>query len=415
MGYRRYAAPLKRAERYLLALFLVALPFDLIRPTAVLLLLTIASWVFRKPIWKGLQQAARQPAFWLLAGLALIHLVAPLYGESLEALRRPLEKKTALLVLPLYFATNRLRARDQRFWVQAFVLGCLALVVVSFPVSHWMHSQHFPDIAAHRYLTGQSLLWFLNVHRVYASMAVLLGGILLVHHPALDRLKYWRYGLAFLFVAFTLLLSSKLFLLFMGGLAVLYMLRLPFPQKLLPLGLLLLAGVAVWSLPSTRNHMRMFTRDVSGIAPEKLSKGNGVATRLLIWQETWKLIQERPITGYGIKGSGKALHAAYAERGFKDGVRHKLNCHNQFLQSWLELGLPGLLWLLAVFGAGFYRAWQYKDWIFFIFLLLSMAGMTTENMLERQMGIFIFAFWLSFGWFGGLRPSLPVNTRAPDR
>jgi O-antigen ligase len=400
MGARRYQLGLYVLETFLLTLFLFVLPFNWLRPTALLLLLTIASWVFRTPVHRGLAKAAQQPGFWLLSALALMHLLTPLWGESLAELRQPVEQKTALLVLPLYFATTRYSRFEQWLWLRAFVLGCLALALGSFIVSTIQHSIHFPEIGPARYLTGQKLLWFLGVQRNRASLAVLVAAAIAAHHPALAILKKGRYVVTVFLVAYAIILTSKLYLLAIGLLLVVYGFRLPGKGKLVVAGVALGGLLAVVTIPHIRTHVRMLGQDLDQLDPSEVSVHNGVGVRYIIWQQSWKLIQERPLFGYGIKGSGDALERALRKIDFKAG--HKHSCHNQFLELWLEMGIVAPLLLLSVFASAAWRAAQSGQWIFLVFLFLSFAGFTTSNMLERQMSILIFSFFLSFGWFGGL-------------
>jgi len=67
-----------------------------------------------------------------------------------------------------------------------------------------------------------------------------------------------------------------------------------------------------------------------------------------------------------------------------------LNFHNQYLQSWAQVGIVGFLLLLyAVIGPLFTKN---QHPLFLIFIGLTLVGLLTESMFERQSGVLFFAF-----------------------
>ncbi len=68
----------------------------------------------------------------------------------------------------------------------------------------------------------------------------------------------------------------------------------------------------------------------------------------------------------------------------------KLNFHNQFLQTWAEVGILGFLLLVFLMFRPFFLKNQHP--LFLIFVSLTLIGFLTESMLERQAGVVLFAF-----------------------
>jgi O-antigen ligase len=70
-------------------------------------------------------------------------------------------------------------------------------------------------------------------------------------------------------------------------------------------------------------------------------------TRFLIWERTWDIIKESPWLGKGLGVFGLVFPAHRNPLDSSAGFM----VHNDYLQIWLEAGLPGLVLLLAVYVA----------------------------------------------------------------
>ena len=84
--------------------------------------------------------------------------------------------------------------------------------------------------------------------------------------------------------------------------------------------------------------------------------------RILIWEQAWDLIKDRPLMGYGVcEGREKfvtsSLNNEELVRNFWDNwlkehpdyKTHRFHCHNVFVESALEFGVLGFLLTLALF------------------------------------------------------------------
>ena len=125
------------------------------------------------------------------------------------------------------------------------------------------------------------------------------------------------------------------------------------------------------------------------------TENNGTSIRTTIWSCSTDLIQENPIKGVGLENVQHKLNACYEEKNkYLATLNHDYNTHNEFLNQWASFGIIGCLALLLLLGAFFY--YSKKQIIFLVFSLLVSTSLLTENLLERQMGIFFVAI------FGGL-------------
>ncbi|WNJ16877.1 O-antigen ligase family protein [Pontibacter sp. G13] len=145
--------------------------------------------------------------------------------------------------------------------------------------------------------------------------------------------------------------------------------------------------LAAVSHPNTRDRMADIFEVKQEIPIEKLTY-HGIAVREYIWGIASELIAENPM-GYGLGQSQRQLEALYAEQGFRG---KGMNAHNQYLESALAIGIPGLIIMLI--GGGYLLLWAFKTRNFVLFAFLGLMAMSnlTESILQRQVGVMIFGF-----------------------
>ncbi|MCC5916067.1 MAG: O-antigen ligase family protein [Cryomorphaceae bacterium] len=116
--------------------------------------------------------------------------------------------------------------------------------------------------------------------------------------------------------------------------------------------------------------------------------------RLVIWENCLACIREAPIFGHGTGDGVHRLHQMYTERGFKKGEEDLYNCHNQYLETYVAVGLPGILmliWILWLSVKQIHR--NPKTWPLAAFVLFFFGAMMFESILERHKGVMIFAIF----------------------
>jgi O-antigen ligase len=118
---------------------------------------------------------------------------------------------------------------------------------------------------------------------------------------------------------------------------------------------------------------------------------SGTALRLYQIRIFKELLQEENIlfTGYGLEASQEKIrekakqHNLYPDYG-------TFNFHNQYVQTFAELGIFGLLVLLLLLFKNLKNAWQNKDFIHIVFAVTMIMLFLTESFFCRQRGVIFF-------------------------
>jgi O-antigen ligase len=155
-------------------------------------------------------------------------------------------------------------------------------------------------------------------------------------------------------------------------------------------GLVLLMIVSAKLLPGSFQRLNSLTS-----LPEQIDKTSteSTAVRVLIWQEALQLVNENFLWGTGAGDDNDALYAAYQQQGLTGALSHKLNAHNQYLQTFIGLGVFGFLLLVLMTLGQLVLAVIRKNFLLFVFSLLVTLNFLVESMLQTSAGVLFFAFF----------------------
>lgn len=100
-------------------------------------------------------------------------------------------------------------------------------------------------------------------------------------------------------------------------------------------------------------------------------------------------------TGFGLNASydkleEKGIHYNVFQGNDEVEGYQKKNFHNQYLQTFAELGVVGFILLLLILGVNLKNAFKSKDFIHIAFAILMISLFLTESFLWRQRGVVFF-------------------------
>ena len=382
-------APWRRLKLWALPLLALTLPFGhgAVTVAMVIVLLTTI-------LNSNAQPWIKEFRLWYLLPVAflVLHIVGLAYSDNRSFGLFDIQVKSGLLILPICVMMHgRLSAQDWQRFVRAFLAGlllafvaCLLPAIRTWSATGSLHGFFYQDFS--RFLHPSYFAW-------YADTAVLLLWL----NRADPILKgALRRSLLLMLSLLVFLCNSKagfagwFFVTALGAL-VTGLKTKSFRLFVVSLLHILIFGLAIWKvIPPEENRVMAMQQNLSQDTISG-SDGRSTSARLHVWSAAWSLIQEAPVTGYGTGDVKDVLLKRYAERGLISAVEKKLNAHNQFLQSWVALGLSGVLLLLAMLAGA---TWRFRrDPLFAGFLLLTFFNFLVESMLEIQAGV---VFWALF-------------------
>ncbi|WP_112305145.1 O-antigen ligase family protein [Pontibacter arcticus] len=322
-----------------------------------------------------------------------------LISSDIQSAIKDIEQKLSLFILPLVLASIPVLSRKK-----------LHLIVVSFIVSCFVIS----------ILTFRNGLSFLEAeHRVWA-----MQDLILMHRPMLGLycasciffilalifsirklyLQILGTSLALWFFFFLIIINAKMsFLAFAISSFIVFLIYL-FQRRNKWIGtVVILAFIAsFYVLFLVNDAVNSFITALINFEPFSYEKYSSMMVdsfnvRFGIWKCCKEVLNTDLtwLTGTGTGDSRLLLIDCYNRNNYTVQAQEMLNAHNQYLESWLTMGLIGLVILISVLLFAIVDGIKQKQFIFYSFVILYMICAISESLFDTQKGVVIFTLFYS--------------------
>ncbi len=329
-----------------------------------------------------------------------LHLVGMLYTDNQARGWFDLEVKLSFIAFPVAFTGFKfLNKTNFDNTLRAFLYGTLVAGVFCL-----LQSTYTVLIEGKPYYYFLTSRFSVIIHQSYFSMYMIFAILILAYleWPLFRHRNRWRNALNALLLTFyttcVVLGGSKIgmlsWLAIMGWLT--WALVREFQNKWIPIvGLIIISsliGIIFQSAPLLQKRIMNVLKIAQGqnVAPDS---AESTAVRTLVYSSSWNLIADQPWYGQGTGDFQDALDIEYTKKGYEVAAARHLNAHNLFLQSWISLGIPGLMTISGIFLLLFQRAFRKRNYLFLGFALLFLLISLTESSLNMQAGVVFFAFF----------------------
>lgn len=348
---------------------------------------------------------ATHPFFISCSLLFVSYIASWLLSADKAAAAFAIEKKLALPLLPaIILSMPALSKRRLQQLFIFFISATAVMMLIALTISVYKYSSG-GDTGVFFY---HALVRGVHLSAITASCFCLISLILVIH----TRLKIvYRSLIALFFVLCLLLLSSKMFLLILFILGLMYL----FSLKGIWYKIILLSTLATGLLLviNTANPLKDRFTDIAKFDTERVQAHqykpedyfDGLSMRLVYVRFSREIVQEHNALWLGV-GTGDAetllqqkiiRSGMYTGTGPSDKGYLEYGFHNQYLQVWVQMGLLGLSIYLLLLGI----AWGYAlrspaKWLAAILFIFTL-GALTDTWLEVQTGLMLFLVFISLG------------------
>ena len=308
--------------------------------------------------------------------------------------------KISIFLLPLFMMSTSFISGQKRFQILKIFALLMMLMAASDLILSFLDynesgsSKVFFYVGLTHFLPRQPhyVSWYYSMALFISLYQILRGS---------NKKLLWALGAGLLLVSLILLTSRAFYIAFtfVFIVSVVKAFRSSILSKqtlrvvILALGLFI---IGIISIPNTSSRIIDAKNEVKSLMGTSSKYTN---PRVHLWEHGVQLIVENPLLGLGVGDAREALTKTFEEIR-PNFFRYNFNFHNQYLQSWAEVGILGVLLLIFLMIRPFSQKDQHP--LFLIFLGLTLIGFLTESMLERQAGVLFFAFM--YPLLSGLKP-----------
>ncbi len=412
----------KYGPEVLLIGFILLIPFH-IRASNLMLLAWFASLLFVGDLKQRWERLASKRLFYLYIGFFGLHLFGMLYTEDWARGVIDLDKKLVIFFFPFALLSEEIKPHIFKLRLYAFWASLVALIGVLLWFNYGMFFNFSGDINDLAFREAMTETPWVKVGHVYLGLfltwtIIMILAIFLKLFPLpFSKLeKACLFFLALLMIFTLVKISARMAILSLlcVGLAMVLVALTQLRHKGYALGLLLgllLFGALLGQSKRVRFMLEnSFPTEIRYDSPYWYDWTSGSTIRMAIWNSAWQTFTwESAVLGTGTGSPRGRLRKGYEKMNFKFALEKSFNAHNQFLETYLGLGLIGLAYWLACFFIPVYQAFRYQYYLLFFFLLLFFLSGLTESVLTRQKGVVFYAFWNSLLTAQMLKPRGPSS------
>ncbi len=361
----------------------------------------IISFFFLRKEEGALITSIREPWVLLNFALFLLYLLGMLYTEESASGWSQVETKLGMLVFPfVLFGARKISSGERNFLLLAFtaLLLILSLICLGNGIGRYL------DTGNSAFLVYNKLVKPVSIQPIYFSLFllfVLIVGQSLLIEKFEDLSNAQRAILiiiSFYLVLFLFLLSSRTsiaaFALWAGLRTIFFLAKKH--QRFLVIVLfsfeVLVGGLALTQLEV--NKLR-FQEAIDPNSNYQTDTFAGRSLRIEKWKCSIGLIKDNFLIGVGTGDEDAEMLKCFKAKGIEEGVKWKYNSHNQYLSSFVQVGVSGFIFLIAILLIPIWEAYKQKRIDLFGLGLMFAMVIGTETMLSRRWGVLFMTLILS--------------------
>ena len=393
---------------YHVLLLLLSLPFDMFYSHVIFISLIIHTLIH-------LKKSNSRPVFSIsnlfLSSVFFLTLLGTLYSLNRPEAFKEVGMQVSILLAPLTFCMNPLDLKKYRnHFFLAFSLACVLVItylyLYAIVVIIYYHLSPYtlftPSFINHNFSQP------IGMHATYLAMQIAAGLVFLlglVIKEKKPRLRFFYLVCCVILTAGIIQLGSRavfiaLFLIINLGVPFFllsYSRRIRFALFIIPLSLLVI-GVIYGFNNFKHRYVTELEKDLS-----KESSTEVTDTRLARWNLALKIAANSPVIGYGSGSEITVLKEGYFRSKYFHSYMSDLNAHNQFISMFIKFGITGLLIFLATLYYGFRVSLKEKDLLLFAFLFIIATVCFSENIIDRDKGIYFYSIFFSLLIYSDLK------------
>lgn len=357
----------------------------------------------------------------LFLAFALLYIISGFIHwseyDNLSILYHDIEKRAVFIVFPIIMAIVPMLSDQQNKKVfYSFFFGIIMSSVILFSIAAYLTTEvdSINFISPRHGIIENNFMYhrlgsYLDLHAVYYSCMVLMAFILVM---AFTKIRFIKSNeqyrvlliitLLYLLVLLFLLKSAVILIglmLIIGSYGAYHLFKARYKLGtgrmvfLVSLSIVLMTafGFRVLDKIGDRGNFLSYNFTEPGGG-----QWNVVNLRIAKWDITLRAISEHWLSGIGPGNIHPILDSYYNKYNFKVALIEHYNPHNQFLDTFLTLGVIGFFIILSIYAFSFYYSFKRTDLVWFLFMVGFTFFSMSESTLAVNKGIIFFTFFTCY-------------------
>tara|TARA_B110000046_G_scaffold52102_1_gene58136 strand:+ start:10042 stop:11301 length:1260 start_codon:yes stop_codon:yes gene_type:complete len=334
-----------------------------------------------------------------------VYLLALLFETPTKSTLHAVERKISLLAIPLgfYIIKEPLSEKIKRITINSFIASVSIYSIYVFArVAHFSYvNWHLVTNEGFNYALRSNAEKFGGVHSTYYALFALLAAFFLIE-PLFTNRKKWNLKRAifpistalFLFFNCILLETRAPLLAFIFASSAVLFLKNKKVGTIFFASCVIAMGVLFVTVPKLGNR---FTEAInSELLTKKETDFNSSNIRRTIHYCSVSIMKENWIIGVGMNHYEQSYLDCYGNFTNEDLLKFSFNSHNQYFDAIINHGIIGLLAFLILVLFPMHQKFFYQNHKYLFFKLFFIICFVTENILSRQYGVLLFAFFNTY-------------------
>lgn len=337
----------------------------------------------------------------------ILHLTGILYSSNTTFAWSDIGMKASFVLFPIIFLFYP-KSIDWENFGKSFIAGAvfsIILCLTNAAITYWQDGfvanffdSHLSFLMHRSYwatylVMAYSLTWFLYNKKL---LSTIISVILLLLFSLLTFMSGSKMGilvLIFTTLAWVIYVVIK---------------KKAFIMGMISLVLFLIIGGGTYTYsPQLQTRIQAGVQSLTSSSSISPTSTESNAARILVWSSALDEIKEHPIWGVGTGDIKDELYRRNLANGYTGVAEMHLNAHNQFLNSYLAIGILGLMSLVLSFLIPFRRIKGEHQFVVRSLVVILFLSLLTESFFETQAGIVPGAFILCL--IANYRPTSAVN------
>jgi len=338
--------------------------------------------------------ATAMAVYYLLIVLSIWHL------GNLSVYKQWVVMQLPLVLVPFGLSDEKSISKPQRNIIFATLIGVVTLAgIISF-INYIIHFQAIQESITHSkpipIVTGINHIYF-SVLLAFAAGILQWGLFIEKMQRPLYRRAAWITFIIIVILLHTIAARTGLFCFYAE--AVTSILWLFFKSKkiltgiFIGLGLVSLAVITVKIIPSESNRFDNTRLDLHKYESGDNINHYSVSMRFEALKVGWTVFMKNMINGVGPANITEAMDQEYTLENSDLITINRIKPHNEFLYSLVSMGIIGFSALCFMIFFPVFNGAVFRNYLFFMFIIVCVIAFQAEYLLERQVGITFFCLF----------------------